>query len=957
MVATKFLSMQKVLSIFFLIFLMNSLFGQIGFDKSNQLIRNKKIRSTVSVGISDMNADYKDDLIFLDKGQDLIVAHQNGPDSEFDLIESGKILEYPAWALSLGDLDNDGVNEIFTCGINTYGNIFKLNQMGNYANTQLLFGLTFPQNSNMADINNDGWLDVFVCDERAYNDIYLNDQSGYLVYNDFIDMNTIPESDNSGNYGSEWVDFDDDGDIDLFITKCMGGIDSPNDPLRLNVLYQNDGFNYFTEKAGAYGLRNGAQSWTGSFADLDNDGDLDCFVSNHDTSHVIYRNILNDTFVDVTSELIPAIQTASIQSALRDFDNNGYVDIYLSGNKDFMFWNLGADQWVTEENPFGEPDVFTFATGDLNDDGFLDLVTSYGQLNETGDYDDIVWINQTNSNHYLKISLMGNVSNRMGVGTKVKAFSELGIQTRDVKIGESYGTTNSANIHFGLGAVQQLDSLIVYWPSGIIDKYYEIPSDQHLLVQESNCISTFTDLILQGDEVLCAGESVQISFEPEVENYLWSTGETNQTIEVFDENNLRCIGVDSENCLHYSNIKKIWYQPDQTSKIRIEQGDKVNCPGTEVKLSSASASAYLWSTGETDQEISIDVSGSYSVVTQGNCESFESDPVSILFFEIDLPLIESDTIWFHEPGPLELNATGNNIFWYDAIDAQIPIAAGLFLTDSLFRDTSFYVADQMRHQAINQSVGMIDHVGSLFGSNTINSGLKFNCWDSLIIDSITVITDLPGFRTFELRQLNELDGSRELIYSKDIYLEKSKQQIELGFQVDPGLNYIMTTNPDSNQIHFGYNSPGLYRSNQGVTFPYSIEDLIDISTSLHGLGYYYYFFDWKLRPLGISCVSEKVPVVIILDTVANQQINSSLHSEIMVFPNPGDQINVLTSGFVENADLSFKLYDYFGSEILSKDFTRNLTIELDRIEEGLYLIVIENIKSGKRYTQKYIRKK
>ena len=156
---------MKTFQIFMLImfghFLLNA---QVSFDPGNNLIENKKTRSTLSIGVADLNGDYKDDIVILDHGKNLIVGYQNGKNSSFNMVESGEILENPAWALSLGDLDNDGKSELFACGVSTYGNIFKMQEDATYKFVQRLYGLTFPQNSNMADINNDGWLDLFVCD-------------------------------------------------------------------------------------------------------------------------------------------------------------------------------------------------------------------------------------------------------------------------------------------------------------------------------------------------------------------------------------------------------------------------------------------------------------------------------------------------------------------------------------------------------------------------------------------------------------------------------------------------------------------------------------------------------------------------------------------------------------------------------------------------------------------------
>ena len=93
----------------------------------------------------------------------------------------------------------------------------------------------------MMDMNNDGWLDVFGCHDNAAPRTWLNNGSGSLTYNAWINYATSPSSDMSGNYGSTWTDFDNDGDIDFYITKCRQGVNDPNDPRRWNRLFVNNG--------------------------------------------------------------------------------------------------------------------------------------------------------------------------------------------------------------------------------------------------------------------------------------------------------------------------------------------------------------------------------------------------------------------------------------------------------------------------------------------------------------------------------------------------------------------------------------------------------------------------------------------------------------------------------------------------------------------------------------------
>ena len=919
----------------------SGVFAQVSFDASNQLIQDQKIRSTLSIGISDMNGDYKDDIVFLDRGKNLIVGYQNAPGQAFTMVGSGTILQNPAWALSLGDLDNDGVSEIFTCGINTFGNVFIASGNGHYSFSQLLYGLTFPQNSNMADIDNDGWLDLFVCDERASNDLFLNDQTGRMVYTDYIDMHTVPESDNSGNYGSEWVDFDDDRDLDLFITKCKPAITEPNDPLRLNVLFENDGSNHYSEQAEKYGLKNGAQSWTGSFGDLDNDGDLDCFVSNHDTTHVIYRNLENTYFQDVSQELIPPIWSSSIQAALRDFDNNGYVDILVTGDKDYLFWNMGAEGWRVESNLFGGQSAFTFATGDLNDDGFLDVIASYGLLNTTGNYDDVVWLNQTNDYHFLKFSFFGESSNRKGVGTKIKVYSPLGIQTRDVRVGESYGTTNSGNLHIGLGQLDRVDSLIVFWPSGTIDRYYDLAADQHFLAHEGKCLMPFMDIVPDADPVLCAGESLYLSLPESMEEYHWSTGDLTEEIRIDKAANVQVWGFDALGCARYSNILEVAYDPDETPVLQFNEGGAINCVGSTVKLSSTPANGYAWSTGEETMSILIQEPGTYTVTVTGHCREFESEATDVDFFYVDPPILVTDTVLLQAPAALDLEASGDAVYWFaNPFDGEV-LDSGILHTGIIDRDTAFYVANFKTHQAAVQRVGMQEHEGTPLGGATLNSGLMFNVWDHLYLETVKVITEIPGERTIELRKIDPENGSERLLISKEVFIPSGTQRLELGWSIEPGLAYILTTNADSNLVHFGQKSPGLYRANAGVSFPYAIDGLIEITTSLHGTSYYYYFFDWEVRPLSISCFSERIPLVIQMDTLTKIPAVDDVNFVFECRPNPaGEMLELVFPGNHDPLDLYIKVVDSFGLSIFESEVRGALGIDVSQWQSGIYYMIL-----------------
>lgn len=935
--------------------LANILTAQVDFIHNKILTGNKVSRSTLSMAITDIDGNYKDDIIILDKGVQLTTACQNAPGHPFTIREHGTILENPAWALSVGDLNNDGISEIFTCGISTFGRVFNQNETGQYIYSQQLFNLSFPQNSNFADINNDGWLDLLVCDEVGYSDIFINNANGQLNYNDFIDFNTVVPSDNSGNYGSEWVDFDDDRDLDLFITKCKPVATSPEDPRRINVLFVNDGKNNYTERAEEYGLKNGNQSWTGTFGDIDNDGDLDCFVSNHDTPHILYKN--NDGyFEDQTNSLITSEKSASYQAVIRDFDNNGYNDIYVSGSRDLIWWNMGNDHWQLEKNPFSPLSIFSFATGDLNDDGFLDVIASYGILNAPGKYDDRIWLNKKNDNHFLKISLKGEGSNSKGIGTKVKLFSDLGIKVQDARIGESYGTTNSSNLHFGMGKVEMIDSVHIYWPAGTVDKYYNVPVDAHFLAQEGICMKPFFNIIPEGEVVLCNDQAATLEIPLTLTDIQWSTGDSTQTISVSDDLQVSAYGIDSDGCLRMSNIKSVQYHPDQTPEVEFLDGSAVNCPGQRVSIGTTPAQAYHWSTGENTQTINITETGIYSVTIDGDCESFISAPLEIIFTDPQPVTLITDTITLTQPGEVSLSAEGSDVQWFsDDLAMNLLHTGPDFNTGWIEKDTVLYAGNRSAFFSLEKQIGMLSHQGTPYSGNNINSGLIFTTFKEILLEKVRVYTQHSGFRTIELKQTDTETGLAQTLASKRVYIDPQTSYIDLNFKVLPGKDYVLTTNADSNLVYQGMQSPRLYRSNTGANFPYILEDVMEITTTVHGPANYYYFYDWKIREKQAECLSELLPVYILFQTGTDIEKKDMHDGSVLIYPNPAagsvninrDEIDVQSVDFIEILELT-------GRRIKTLYLEKSDKINLSELSSGMYFLRIHTKGANQRVITKKI---
>ena len=468
-----------------------SLIGQASFYANNTALGGIDIHSTVPIGIADLNGDFLDDIICLDKGKALHVFIQHSNTHKFTHRFLGQVSFSGQWALNVCDLDNDGVKEILVAGIYDGMKVYKaFDDQFTYLKAYETEKDFYTQNISAHDINNDGFIDVLINDDDAEPKVYLNDQNGILKKNtSIIDFNTSIPSDNSGNYGCIWSDVDGDGDSDLYISKCKIGVVDPADPRRINQLFINEN-GTFTESASLYGLDIGAQSWVSSFADLDNDNDLDLVVLNHTEGNMIFRNEGPNTYtkMEVGPDFLNV--SAGTQLVTKDFDNDGNIDILISGEQTAFFYNSGNMEFETKFLT-GSKSFTSFAIGDLNNDGFWDIYASsgIGLIQPNPFVDDQIWWNEAKDNHYIKMSIVNNEGAYDAESADISFYSSKGIQRQEKRIGDGYGTTNSGAIVFGLGVDTDYDSLLITWPDGLRTSYNDFTIDEHHIISNPHCNS------------------------------------------------------------------------------------------------------------------------------------------------------------------------------------------------------------------------------------------------------------------------------------------------------------------------------------------------------------------------------------------------------------------------------------------------------------------------------------
>ena len=415
-----------------------------------------------AVCIVDMDGDHLDDIVGVSGTQVNVLTQLHDGGFYSSNITTTQANHTPSWSLAAGDLDNNGKTDLLYAGGG--GVTFMMaNSTGTGFTEVSGTEYVFCQRSNMADINNDGILDAFVCHDVAPNVYYYSDGAGNMTFN----QGGLGETPDGGNYGSVWIDFNNDHNLDMFIAKCRGG----NSPANINQMHRNNGDGTYTEIASMINLASNVQTWSSAWADFDNDGDMDVLIgasSFTNGGHQLMRND-GDTFTNVTAGSgYDFFTSTGIENAPGDFNNDGFVDVFGAGNT--IMLNNGDMTFSQASVPCGNGPM-----GDLNNDGFLDIQNG-----------STLYLNEGNDNNYIKISTVGTASNINGIGARIEVYSELGTQIRDVRSGEGFRYMSSLNAHFGLGEDTEIEMIVVYWPSGIVDYVMNPDVNQHLIIVEGN---------------------------------------------------------------------------------------------------------------------------------------------------------------------------------------------------------------------------------------------------------------------------------------------------------------------------------------------------------------------------------------------------------------------------------------------------------------------------------------
>ncbi len=430
------------------------------------------------VAVGDFDNDGYPDIYVTGYGR-AILYHNNGNGTFTDVTTKAGVADEGQWSTSAGwfDFDKDGYLDLVVtnyldwspesniycgekapgyrsyCNPNNYKGqhtkLYRNNHDGTFTDVSLKSGIGVPESKGMgvvlADFNGDGWPDIAIANDTWPNFLFQNNHDG--TFSDVSLISGLAASED-GRYeagmGIDAADVDGDGFLDVYITHL---------DFELNRLYHNNGDGTFTDATYSSGIGNKAMLLSGvsaKFIDYDNDG-----------------------WPDIVQANGAMVDNVSLYHSLVS-----YKEPLL------MFHNLGNGHFEKSSDALGADFIHSvagrgMATADFLNDGAVGIA-----VNCRGDTPELLRNDGAAANHWLEVLLIGTKSNRDGIGSVLKLTSGDFVRVDQAKGGTSYMSASDPRIHFGLGKRTKIDSLVISWPSGRVERLGNVPIDSIIAVKE-----------------------------------------------------------------------------------------------------------------------------------------------------------------------------------------------------------------------------------------------------------------------------------------------------------------------------------------------------------------------------------------------------------------------------------------------------------------------------------------
>jgi hypothetical protein len=465
--------------------------------------------------------------------------YRNNHDGTFTDVTAKSGLTSTGWGqgVCVGDYDNDGWEDLY---ITYYGkNKLYHNDHGVFTEVGEKAGVAgngkaWGTGCAFVDYDRDGYLDLVVanyvdfdlatapspgerptciwkgvpvmCGPRglagAKNILYHNRGDG--TFEDVTVKAHIDRTNGHYAFSVSTFDFDDDGWPDIFIA-CDS---TPS------ILYRNNHDGTFTDVAvtagAAFNEDGREQAGMGStIGDYNGDGHLDIFKTNFsDDTSTLYKNNGDGTFTDATATAGLGLYTQYLGwgTMFFDFDNDGWPDLILvnghvypevdsqhlgsSYKEPRILYHNNGDGTFSDISASAGTAITTaassrgLAVGDLWNDGKISAVIS--NMNAAPS----LIVNQIrSSNHWVAIHTVGTKSNRDGIGARIRVKAGPRILVDEVRSGSSFDSNSDMRVHFGLGKVEKIEWVEIRWPSGLTERFANLPVDQIHMLKEGSPVA------------------------------------------------------------------------------------------------------------------------------------------------------------------------------------------------------------------------------------------------------------------------------------------------------------------------------------------------------------------------------------------------------------------------------------------------------------------------------------
>ncbi len=471
------------------------------------------------------------------------------------------------------DYDNDGDSDLFFS--QNGGRLYLLNNDGNFDFTDVTAEVGISTQSYkyygvaFADVNKDGYLDFYI--SKYYNPsqfpqaefssvFYMNTGFGTFVDTTVAAGLFQPAS---PSFQPVFFDFDKDGDLDLFIIVDRS--------MWSDELFRNNGNGTFTEVTELFGANVALDSMCANVGDYDNDLDFDIYITDGTDGNVLLQNNYPENFENKAVLSGVAVNKICWGSNWLDVDNDGWQDLFVgttiglfTNSPNALYKNNGENGFVEMSQEWGigldnSPTMCT-VMGDINSDGNFD----YYNNNNYPSYSEL-WKSSTSENNFVSFTFEGTESNRDAVGTEIYVYAGDIQNIRLKQFGESYIAQNSGKEIVGLGSNEFVDSLVINWPNGLVEKYYNVVANHFYHFIEGNAPTQNLELVSL-DTSICLGQTILLD-GGEGQSWLWSDGYTERFYSVSAPGEYQVQVTDQNGIIYLSNPISFSEQISPTTEI------------------------------------------------------------------------------------------------------------------------------------------------------------------------------------------------------------------------------------------------------------------------------------------------------------------------------------------------------------------------------------------------------